>query len=507
MTGSTNDLGGVPRSGWRLAVACATLLAIGSAPIFLRTFVNDDSTYGLVARKLAAGGLLYRDAVDNKPPLIYLTFGAAYVLFGNASLAAVKVLAVAVDLACAGLLLVIGRRLFSPRVGALAALFFSAAAVTGVAEDFAAPNTECFMNLFVLAALALLTRDPERPRRRVLLAAGVLIGVASLYRLQGAVALLAWMGFFFLRRRSLQPPFRYLAFAAWMVCGFLLPLACAAGVFGARGAWSDLWLWAVRNNFSYVDIGAAHFGWRPLARIALAAISQLPWLAAAIAAGASWLRTREPERGRALLIWVHLLAALFAYQAGTRFYGHYALQVVPFVSLMAAWGVANLPRSDLPWLRFVPYATVVWLVGFSAANTLRLSPPWDDQGAHAVAATVRADGACAGDILLWSAPPDVAWESGRGFATRFPFNNYLTGRIFGTPHNLPSATRAGTRALESAEGWRLFAEDLAASRPAFVVDGRLPGFEASSYPLLGEYLRRYYAAPVRVGRYDVYRRE
>jgi hypothetical protein len=39
-----------------------------------------------------------------------------------------------------------------------------------------------------------------------------------------------------------------------------------------------------------------------------------------------------------------------------------------------------------------------------------------------------------------------------------------------------------------------------------VVDRRLPGFEARSYPLLDEYLRRYYAAPVRVGRYDVYRR-
>jgi hypothetical protein len=504
MTADTKDLEPLTDSGWRLAIACALLLAIGSAPIFLRSFVNDDSTYALVARKLAAGGLLYRDAVDNKPPLIYLTFAAAYGLFGNASLAAVKLLAIAVDLACAGLILVIGRRLFGARVGALAALFFSAAAVTGLAEDFAAPNTECFMNLFLLAGLALLSRDPEHPRRRALLAAGILVGVASLYRLQGAVALLAWMAFFFLRRRPLKPPF--LVVAAWIVGGFLLPLAVAAGIFTARGTWSDLWLWAVRNNFSYVNVGAAHFGWRPLARIALIAASQLPWLAAAVAAGAFWLRTREPERGRTLLIWLHLLAALFAYQTGTRFYGHYFLQVVPFVCLMAAWAVANLPRPRLPWLRFVPHAMVVWLCVFSVANAARLSRPWDADGALAVAATLKADGARDGDVLLWSAPPDVAWESGRGFATRFAFNNYLTGRIFGTPHNLPDATRAGNRALESADGWRLFAGDLAASRPAFVVDRRLPGFEARSYPLLDEYLRRYYAAPVRVGRYDVYRR-
>ena len=207
MTGEDQDLGRWLGSGRRVAIVSAALLALGTAPVFLQTFINDDATYALVARKLAAGGLLYRDAVDNKPPLIYLTFGAAYALFGSASLLAVKLLAAAVDLASAGLLFVIGRRLFSPRVGALAALLFSAAAVTGLAEDFAAPNTECFMNLFVLAALALLSREPERPRRRTLVAAGILVGVASLYRLQGAAALLATLSFFFLRRRTLRPRF------------------------------------------------------------------------------------------------------------------------------------------------------------------------------------------------------------------------------------------------------------------------------------------------------------
>ena len=509
MTGDAKELGKYLQrlidSGARVAMVSALLLAIGTAPVFLQTFINDDGTYALVARKLAAGGLLYRDAVDNKPPLIYLTFGAAYALFGNASVVAVKLLAAAVDLACAGLLFVIGRRLFSRRVGALAALLFSAAAVTGLAKDFAAPNTECFMNLFVLGALALLSREPEHPRRRELVAAGVLVGVASLYRLQGAAALLAALSFFFARRRALRP--RFLVAAAWMVGGFLLPLACAVSAFVAQGTWSDLWLWAVRNNFSYVEVGADRFGGHALARIALIAISQLPWLAAAIAAGASWLRTREPERARAQLIWIHLLCGVLAYQAGTRFYGHYFLQVAPFVALMAAWGVANLPRERLRWLRVVPHATVVWLVAFAVVNGVRLSRPLEADGAAEVAAIVRAGGAPDGDVLLWSAPADIVWESGRGYATRFPFNNYLTGRIFGTRHNRPEATRADNSALESAAGWQLLARDLTVSRPAFVVDGRVPDFDVRSYPLLDDYLRRFYAPPLRVGRYDVYRRD
>jgi hypothetical protein len=497
--------GGGIASRRRLAALALLALLVGSAPVFLRTFVNDDATYVPVAQKLNTGRLLYRDAVDNKPPLIYATFALALRLFGTTSVVAVKVLTIAVNLGCAGLIFLIGRNLFGRRVGAWAALFFSCAAVTGIAEDFAAPNTEIYANLFVLGSLAVLTRDLDRPSRRALVACGFLGGVAMLYRLQGGVALLGTIAFLARRHRVRLPLLRALA---WIGIGLAVPVAAALAALTARGTLGDFWLWAVRDNLSYVRLGAAHFGWRPLARIALVGLSQLPLVAAAVATGTAWLRTREPERTRLELIWLHVLAALLAYQMGTRFYGHYFLPVVPPLSLVAAWGYVNLSAARLPWLRwmaYLPHGLAVWLCAFAVTNAIRMSPSREDRRVADAVGFVKAASHPGDEIFLWGAPSTIAFDSDRVFATRFPFNNYLTGRIFGTDHALAGATRAGNRTLESAEGWRLLADDLARSRPAFIVDGRVPDFELGRYPLLRDYLLRFYGPAVRFGSLDVYR--
>ncbi|HEY6475037.1 MAG TPA: glycosyltransferase family 39 protein [Polyangia bacterium] len=492
-----------PRVRRRLAAACAAALIVGAAPTFLRPFVNDDATYVLIAQKLNAGGLLYRDAVDNKPPLIYATFAAVLRLCGPSSVAAIKVLTIAVELGCATLLFLIGARLFGRRVGAWAALFFSLATVTGVAEDFAAPNTETYMNLFVLGALWFLAREPERPTRRSLVAAGLLLGVAALYRPQGAAPLLGAL-LYFLRQRRDRPTLP--AAALWMAAGLALPLLGALGYLAARGTLGELWLWAVRSNWSYVRVGAEGVGWRALRRIGLVILSQAPLLAAGIPAAAAWPRTPEPERTRCELVWTQLIAALVAYQLGSRFYGHYFLQLLPFLSLLAAWAYATLPHRRWPALRLLPGLLVLWMIGFAVANTVRLSTSGEADGFPETVAFARAHTVPGDELFLWSASARIAYDRDRRFATRFPFNASLTGSMFGTDHVLPGATRETNRALESPEAWRRLREDLGALPPALIVDGRRPGFELRRYPLLDDYVGRLYEPPVRLGTFDVYRR-
>jgi hypothetical protein len=227
-------------------VAVALLaLVVGTAPVFLRTFVNDDGAYTLIAQKLNAGARLYRDAVDNKPPLIYATFAAVFRALGSGAPAGMKVLTLVAQLASALLLAALGRRLFGARAGALAGLLFSFAAVTGLAKDFAAPNTELFANPFIVGALVLLARDLERPSRGALLAAGSLIGLATLYRLPAAAALLGVLLFLWSTR---LPRWERVRMTFQIVAGFAAPLAIAAAYFWGRGTAADLWLWVVRGN-------------------------------------------------------------------------------------------------------------------------------------------------------------------------------------------------------------------------------------------------------------------
>ena len=242
-------------------------------------------------------------------------------------------------------------------------------------------------------------------------------------------------------------------------------------------------------------------------RIALVVASQLPLLAVAVpAAGVAWIRIREPDRTRAELIWIHLLAALVAYQMGARFYGHYFLQVVPYLALVAAWGHANLPRGRSSTLSLTPHLLVLWLVAFAAINATRLSAMRDEEGSAEAAAFVSAVTRPDDELLLWSARGEIAFDSHRRYATRFPFNSYLTGRIFGTAHARPGASRETNRSLESDAGWQMLAHDLAAAPPAIIIDGGVPGFELSRYPLLRELVQRAYGPPHRFGALAVYRR-
>src|SRR5215471_9180383 len=132
----------------RLALlACATAVVLCSAPAFLRPFLNDDASYALVGEKLNHGRVLYRDAVDNKPPLIYLTYAAVFRAFGQYALSAAKAVTIAVNVATVALVLRVGTSLFGCVPGVVGGLLYAAAVLSGVAEVSIAPNTESYMNL------------------------------------------------------------------------------------------------------------------------------------------------------------------------------------------------------------------------------------------------------------------------------------------------------------------------------------------------------------------------
>jgi hypothetical protein len=153
-----------------------------------------------------------------------------------------------------------------------------------------------------------------------------------------------------------------------------------------------------------------------------------------------------------------------------------------------------------------PHLLVIWLCGFAAINGVRQSAPHTEDQVEDATVFIKSVSGPEDELFIWAAPAQIAFESDRRFASRFPFNNYLTGRIFGTDRVLTGATRAGSQPLESAEAWRLLDRDLAAAPPALIVDGAPPGFEIRSYPLLRDYLRRFYGPATRVGSFDIYLR-
>ncbi len=175
-----------------IALSVAALL-ICSIPVFGTRFLNDMAFYSLFANKLLSGHVLYRDAMDVKPPLVFLHYAMVFKLFGLNNVTAVKLVTMG-WLGLTALAIVALRRALSPasKVPALAALLFILASFSGWGPDFLSSNTEILANLFILAGVwFLVSRDFDfRPHR--LLTGGACIGIACLYRYQSGAALLAY---------------------------------------------------------------------------------------------------------------------------------------------------------------------------------------------------------------------------------------------------------------------------------------------------------------------------
>lgn len=320
------------------AVAAALLLLV--ATTVWTPVSNDAGTYLTIADGILSGKLPYRDLFDHKTPGIYYTFAAALAASGR-SLAAVQALQALAAAAMAAALGWLARRLWDVSSGIVSALL---ALYGGAAYQGGHLTTEAWVALATaLLCVVLLRRPADTLTTRHWLAAGVLAGVATLYKQSGVLALIAVMVWAAgLRGSAPARRQRLVACAA----GYALPLAATALWFTAHGTLADLWRDAVVVNAVHYPRSA----WSVLMRgnwINLRAFPLL-WVGVVVAAGVAW-RRRSAELG---LLWLLLLAGLLP--LSHRAYGHYVLQALPPAALLAAWGLMQTWQrlhSRPRWLR------------------------------------------------------------------------------------------------------------------------------------------------------------
>ncbi|MCA1691000.1 MAG: hypothetical protein LC733_01940 [Actinobacteria bacterium] len=159
-------------------------------------------------------------------------------------------------------------------------------------------------------------------------------------------------------------------------------------------------------------------------------------------------------------LWLWLAGGAVAVLAGFRFFGHYYLQLVPPLALIAACG---LPATRRAWRWAAAGGVLVpvlgmWLFSFFPPNARGIIP-YRDVADRTRALTVSSD-----RIFVWGEYPEIYWAANREPATRFIHTGFLTGNSGGRDANLvrPSDGLPG--------GWRLLAADLAANPPDLIVD-------------------------------------
>jgi hypothetical protein len=481
---------------WGLIVVATLLLRL---PVLVEPFfyAQDEATYSALAGRILAGATPFADAVDHKPPGAELTYAAVYRLFGSNHITPIHLLLLLVVVATAFALGELAVALEAGPWSRWAGVLYAVGSTLGPPGDTQAANTELFLNLpltlaaWCVAASLLANRRGRTPGWSQMIGAGALTGLAALYKYQAALAGLAWVAAIIWERVRWSTAIRW---TGALATGFLAAAALYCGWFLWRGAWDALAFWGWRFNFAYIndlafELKLENAGfymivmgafWSPLLALAL-------------------LAARSRRHEALTVAW--LAAGVVILSIGGRFYPHSYLMALPPLVLVAVPGPIG-EVGGARAIRIARAAAVLAVVSigasaFMAWRWLELKPGLrHSQDAYSeVGAYIRTHSMRDASVFVWGNSSPIYYFADRAMGTRFPFCNYHTGKIWGTPADDLDA--GDTSSLVVPRAWTELLEDLDRTPPTFIVDagaGHLDRFDehpATRYAALRSRLERY----------------
>ena len=276
-----------------------------------------------------------------------------------------------VNLASAGLVFVLARRIFGAAGGVVAAGTFALLSIVPEMAGLAAHATH-FVMLPALAGIVLLQNLNECTSMARIFLAGLLIGLAVLMKQTGAAFGLfaaVWISGWELSRA--HRVWRRLAVRlAGLVLGGLLPLFVTCLAIVVTGDFHQFWFWTVEYARAHESIFSLGNGIRwMLANVGLQ-YAAAPGLWSTAALGLILLWCDSSLSRRRFFIFSFSLISFLAVCPGWYFRGHYFIQLLPAAGLLVATAYHSasrfLARFEFAW------PTAIWppLIYAAAAASL-----------------------------------------------------------------------------------------------------------------------------------------
>jgi hypothetical protein len=245
--------------------------------------------------------------------------------------------------------------------------------------------------------------------------------------------------------------------------GFALVVVPAAAFFAAHGALDDLWSAAFAYNFAEAQssdptkdrLAAVGEVLDVLSRtgLSLFGIAGCLWFClCAVRVGPSW--SQQPALLRIAAIALPL--DLFSATATAKPFWHYAITMLPTLTIFTGYALASLRRVREPFARPVRTAAALVLgilVILTAADHVDQLQQWRVAGAPEVIEYVRSHTGPTDTVLVWGAEPAVNFFAGRKAPTRY---------VYLYPLEMPGYTRPGMV--------RELLDGVAQNRPRLIVD-------------------------------------
>ncbi len=490
---------------WLVVIAVAFALRLPA--LHDRFYSNDEASYSAIAARLIAGGTMYVDAVDHKPPGIAWLYAGVFHLAGLYEIRWVRVVLTA-TVALTGIgLAELAAALTASSVARSAGLAYVLLSATGFAPNTQAANTELFLNLpLTLAALAMLKQSRSVRAADSFwwsLLAGAATAAATLFKYQSGVAGLAWLLALGLPRRGSHTA----SAASGLALGFGGAAAALVAGFWAAGHLDAFLFWGWRYNFQYI---ASMPPSRQLVRLILeAAPIALGWLPLLVLAASARGRTSA-------LAWWWLGAMTVAVCVGGRFFGNYFLMLAPPLAVLAGAGAAALDTSvhRTRCLALATAAIVLAVVSSLAVvvwDRLEPSAARDDARYRDAGEWIAEHSSPADRLLVWGDSAQIYVYARRLMGTRFAFTNYHTGTVWGTGA-IPGAPGPTTPSRAVPRAWDELLSDMTAHPPLLIADAaaaglhNFGGLELERFPRLWQIVQEHYRYETTRSGIRIYRR-
>ena len=486
----------------------AIILAIGIFTLRWTTFDFqvwnvDEAIHATVARTLLDGGVLYRDAIDQRTPFSYYAVAAIFYFCGENNIWAMHALASGLIVLTALGLFLVATRWRNTTNGLWAAAFFAIFSTTLLYPgDAYALNTEWFVACFTTWAAWAFSRG-------AVVTTGLLLSLAFLSKQPalldlGAPLIVLIFSASLHRNRGHQ--------IAALLLGFMGPILATLLYFANHKALRDLYFYTWRYNLQYYAPEISTPSRLVSAIKPFQLIGQhipLVLMVIMVAIGLSvWrlcLGDSKQKRATPQLQHLYLLTwfttSLAGAASGGRGYDHYFIQFLPACCLMAAqgltdswhWSRAHRFKKILRPIALLGSCLIIIQLSY---RLIKASPPrsWPIDPSIRTGEFIKAHTSPAERIFVWGYHPDIYLFADRHSASRFIYASFLTGLIPWTNTALGKDT---TYAIVPGTRETLLRE-LDRTRPVFIVDCSAgPNRSWDKYPLetfpqLREFIQKNY---------------
>jgi 4-amino-4-deoxy-L-arabinose transferase-like glycosyltransferase len=359
-------------SGLRLILLALVLVIVAYVRIRLLNvpLERDEGEYAYLGQLMLKGFPPFLHVYTMKLPGVGMAYALIMFLFGETA-RGIHLGLLLVNAANALLVYLLARRLLGRDAAAISCATYAILSLSQSVLGVFAHATH-FVVLFSLSALIALLRWRDNGRGALLLASGILLGLAVLMK-QHAAILIVFACIYLARnawKRGIMPAGSRLAAYSLFLLGACLPYALIASWMAAAGTFGTFWFWTVSYAGEYASKLTFSNGLKlfnhSFCFVALGP-QWLLWLLGAI--GGVMLCTSQGRRADRTFLGGLTLFSFLAICPGLYFRYHYFVMLLPAVALLAGFAVAasehaiSMARPGKA-LRFIPFCLFMAAAGF-----------------------------------------------------------------------------------------------------------------------------------------------